>query len=374
MKVLVVVLRGLQTAYLSPYGNRWIDTPNFDLLAEAGTLFDWHFADRPGQTALHNPAWLSALEAAQVPVRILREGSHQPKPAGAPGQFFADPEKTLKAARKLVRSGFEGLVWVEFALLLPPWQIASSFLDSVFPPPDEPTSAAAEPDAQATPEEVSAAEEPATDQETQGLEYLPEEELLEPILNPSPGPIDPQDDRLYLSLQSTFAAAVMQADALLAELLDGLADDVTLFVTSDEGLSLGEHGYVGLEGPLREPRVHLPLFVVGPGVAAGGRIASLSAASDLAPTIAARLGVSFPGRDLLGSDRPGSSSAPEAIELSTATERGVRTAAWYLRVPADGQAELYEKPADRLERLNLAQVHFAVVEELLTRFPSVRYC
>ncbi|MFQ3594399.1 MAG: sulfatase-like hydrolase/transferase [Gemmataceae bacterium] len=360
MKTVVVVLRGLQTAFLSPYGNRWIDTPNFDLLATAGTLFDWHFADRPGTTAVHHEGWLNSLREAKVSVRILRDGSRGLATIAEQAESFKDVEKMLKAARKAVRSGLEGLLWVEFAMLLPPWQIAASFLETLFPPPVQPDFAP-QPEQD---EDQADPTEPPTEQQDQGLEYLPDEEPLEAILSPTLGAIDPQDDRLYLSLQSTYAAAVMQADAILAELLDGLPDEVTLFVTSDEGLALGEHGYVGLNGPLHEPRVHLPLFVVGPGIPAGGRIASLTSAGDLAATLAKQFGVAWPGRDLLASGE-----STEAVVLSSHAERGVRTPAWFLRVPATGQPELYEKPADRLERLNLAQVHFTIVEELLTRLP-----
>jgi hypothetical protein len=355
MKVLVVVLRGLQTAFLGPYGNRWIDTPNFDLLAEAGTLWDWHFADRPGHTALELPEWLAALRAANVPVCIIRDSSRGLPTAGELGDTFTDPEKTLKAARKVVRTGFSGLLWVELSVLLPPWQIATSFLETMFPPDEPAPSQDHDED-----DDEDKPSEPESESEAEGLEYLPEEEPLEPILTPTPGTIDPQDDRLFLSLQSTYAAAVMQADAMLAELLDGLPDDVTLVVTSDEGLALGEHGHIGLEGPLHHERLQVPLFVLGPGVLPGGRIATLSASSDLPATLAARLGVTWPGRDLLGN-----APDPEAIVLRTPQERGLRTASWYLRLPASGEPQLFEKPADRLERLNLANVHLAVVEELL---------
>jgi hypothetical protein len=363
MKVLVLVLRGLQTAFLGPYGNRWIDTPNFDLLAEAGTLRDWHFADRPGTCPLSERDWLAALRTANVPVRIVRDASRGLPENSEPGETFADPEKTLKAARKILRAGFSGLLWVELSVLLPPWRIASSFLDTVFPPPEaEPTSSDDEEDDDEDDNETKAAPEPEHEAEAEGLEYLPEEEALEPVLAPTLGVIDPNEDRLYLSLQSTYAAAVMQADAMMAELLDGLPDEVTLLVTSDQGFALGEHGHVGFTAPLHQERIHLPFFAIGPGIAPGGRLASLSAAGDLLATVATRLGVPWPGRDLLAAG-----AGLESVVVDTPNERGVRTAAWYLRAPSEGSPELYEKPADRLERLNLANVHFAIVEELLAR-------
>ena len=72
MKLLLLVPRGLQAAMIGPYGNRWVDTPNFDLLAEAGTVFDRHFSARPG-TPLLDAALLEALRNANVPVRFVRD-------------------------------------------------------------------------------------------------------------------------------------------------------------------------------------------------------------------------------------------------------------------------------------------------------------
>ena len=38
MRVLVLVVDGLQAAYLGPYGNEWIDTPTLDQWAAAGVV------------------------------------------------------------------------------------------------------------------------------------------------------------------------------------------------------------------------------------------------------------------------------------------------------------------------------------------------
>src|SRR4051794_1890270 len=80
MKLLVVVPRGLQAAMLGPYGNRWIDTPNFDILAAAGVVFDWHFSCHP-----------SAAHA------VWRSGRHQFRPAASPDLLAVLKEKGVQA-------------------------------------------------------------------------------------------------------------------------------------------------------------------------------------------------------------------------------------------------------------------------------------
>src|SRR5271167_154928 len=47
MRLLLLVLRGLQAGAVGPYGNRWIDTPTLDALAAGGVVFDWHLAAHP---------------------------------------------------------------------------------------------------------------------------------------------------------------------------------------------------------------------------------------------------------------------------------------------------------------------------------------
>src|SRR5579859_3228776 len=58
MKLLVLILRGLQAGATGPYGNRWIDTPTLDALASGGVVFDWHFAAHPDRAGAER-AWRS---------------------------------------------------------------------------------------------------------------------------------------------------------------------------------------------------------------------------------------------------------------------------------------------------------------------------
>ena len=379
MKLLVVVPRGLQAAMLGPYGNRWIDTPNLDILASAGTVFDWHFACHPSEahavwrSGQHrfapaaSPDLIAALRAAGVQARLVHDSSRPAPEAFLEGwdrvRAGDGTEATLKKARGQLRELLDApswLLWVEFGSLLPPWRIAGQFLDQAFEPPLPPES-----EAEADADEEEEEEEP----EEEGLELLPEEEPLEPVLDPPAGPVDARDDARFLAVQTTYAAAVMQLDAVLGELLDGLPDEVSLLVTSDAGLPLGEHGWQG-EGDrrLHEERIHVPLLLLGPGLRAGGRSDALTGSVDIAPTLAALAGASLPGvhgLDLLGEARR------ERLPLGDGGERALRTADWLLRLPAEGDPALYEKPADRGERGDVAGPRFAVAEELAAQLEAM---
>ncbi len=102
-------------------------------------------------------------------------------------------------------------------------------------------------------------------------------------------------------LQALYADGIWEADALAGKVLDKLAelglDDETLVIfTSDHGEALGDvqggkakwgHGHV-----LKEPLLHVPLVIAGPGVPSGvhvtDRVAELV---DLAPTMTSFLGI-----------------------------------------------------------------------------------
>ncbi len=44
MNVILIMIDSLNRTYLSPYGNAWIDTPNFQPLAERCLTMDQHWA------------------------------------------------------------------------------------------------------------------------------------------------------------------------------------------------------------------------------------------------------------------------------------------------------------------------------------------
>lgn len=101
----------------------------------------------------------------------------------------------------------------------------------------------------------------------------------------------------------------MAVDDMVRALLDkaqslGVADNTYLIFTSDNGYHLGQHRHVGFpgfveyasgKGSMYEEDMRVPMYIVGPGVAAGQVRQQVVLNTDLAPTIAALAGV--PGAD-----------------------------------------------------------------------------
>ena len=102
-------------------------------------------------------------------------------------------------------------------------------------------------------------------------------------------------------MQSSYAAAVTRLDDGVGRLLEHLgeldaAEDMLVVLTADCGLALGEHGVVGPDPPsAHQETVHLPLILSLPGAdEAGRRVAALTQAVDLAPTLADIFEVELP--------------------------------------------------------------------------------
>ncbi len=171
--------------------------------------------------------------------------------------------------------------------------------------------------------------------------------------------------------------SLQAVDDLIASLVSVLAEtgqtgNTYIFFTSDNGFSLGQHRLVvGKRAPYEED-IHVPLFVVGPGLPAGATRAHLTANIDLAPTFAQLAGVSPPsfvdGRSLtplLSVSPPAVSSWRQNLLLAhgivpgptpatpvpssdfNVTEfRGLRTLALTYAGYAGGERELYDLAAD----------------------------
>ncbi len=411
MRVVVVSTRGLQARLLGLYGNLWIETPSLDALAASAAVFDRHFAGRAdaagarrewrtGRYHLPAPDKPAAAEADQGPdlIASLRErgirthlvlDDSRPSVPGftvspdfaagwdevvriAAGEEEDSPlERALEAAEAALaqwgdRDGW--LLWLDLATVLPPWEVPDEFLASYF----------------AEEEEEDAGEEDEGEEEEEE-----EEEPLTPVKDVEPGPIDPADDALFLSLQSSCAAAVSYLDAGIGRLLEVLGEveggeEVVVVFTADCGLPLGEHGVVGLVRPLaHEEVIHVPLLLrlpekgalAGAAGVGGRRVSALTQAADLAPTLAELFGISLPqaqGHSLLPLARGQVESVREyacaGVQVDDEIEWCLRTPEYAL-VAANAEAagrepRLYVKPDDAAEVNNVLQHHLDHAERL----------
>ncbi len=383
MKVLVLAVRGLQTAYVGCYGNPWIATPALDALAAGGVVFDRHYADRTdaagarrvwrdGRHHLAEPAPLSADHAdlieqfkkRGVHTSLILDDSRPVEPGFGAGwddvlraMSFDATLKTATAALDQLAGRADWLLWVDLAALIPPWDTPEEFLAPYFQ------------------------EEPADDEEEGDEEEEEPLEPLTPLSRPVIGPADPEDDELFLQLQGSYAGAVTRLDDGIGRLLERLdaadaAHDIMIVLTADCGMALGEHGYVGPASPhTHEEATHLPLILCLPGAdEAGRRVAALTQAADLAPTLADVFETELPsahGRTLLplvyGEAEELHPYVCSAAMAGEAVEWSLRTPEWAYLLPAPPRPDgprLYVKPDDRWEVTDVLQHHQEQAEGL----------
>jgi arylsulfatase A-like enzyme len=362
-------------------------------------VFDQHFADAadpagarrawrsgryrlPGPTPApeteSGPDLLAALRACIHTALVLDDSRPAPEEfaAGwdevvrvAPSEDATPLEATLDAAAAaLERLGRrdDWLLWIDLATPLPPWHVPEEFQAPYF--------------AEGPAENEEAEEEEPTEEDEEP------EEPLTPLTEVDAGPIDPEDDHLYLSLQTSYAAAVTYLDAGVGQLLEALAclpdgGEVLVLFTTDCGQSLGEHGVVGPVRPWPHDEViHLPMLLRLPGgTEAGRRVAALTQAVDLALTLADHFNAILYGAPhghslLLLAQGATESVRPYAcagLRVGDEIEWALRTPEWAVLLPAQAGADapargprLYVKPDDRWEVNDVRQHHLELAERL----------
>jgi hypothetical protein len=396
MKVIVLAAGGWHLGCIGAYGNDWVEAPNLDRLAAEGVVFDQHYADVPDAAAARR-AWrsgrydfpeagepdrpgppaaadlLAALHADGVATCLIEDGSryhgsdfalgwnhHITAPQAARGNKEAALEGVLGRVRDALHRltpRERWLLWITADTLLPPWQMPGEYRDLYFGPDAEP------------------------EEDEEGGEAEP----LTPLMDPAREVVAAANDRLFLRLQRTYGGAVTLLDEGVGVLLEGmeehgLLDEAALVVTSDRGFALGEHGLVGdaLDIP-HEERVHVPLLVRLPGATGSGlRVAELTQAVDLMPTLLSAFGLPVPavvqGHDLLplcrGEGGPVRPYACCGLGSGGAVAWAIRTPDWALLLPAPAgptlaaPPRLYVKPDDRWEVNDVLQHHLELAQHL----------
>jgi arylsulfatase A-like enzyme len=375
MRVLVLAAPCLRVSYLGCYGCDWVRTPHLDRLAAEGIVFDQHFADSlPPRTSFQGPAdtepnrsWWTGryafpadqearnadadpnlstiLDRSRIDTIRIVSRSRMADAAGTPSLAF--PRKRLLAALAEHADVSSLLVWADLPGLAPPWPVLRQRrFRAYFPRENE-----------------------------------DDEEVLTPWLNPPHGVINPGEELPIERLQATYAAMLTYFDAQLGKLFQELRtrhwyEDVLLMVTSDRGMGLGEHGFVGtVPSALHEEFVHVPLLMRLPGGAeAGRRVPALTQAVDVYPTLLHALNV--PAVDVHGhSLLPLALGEIEKIReyacAGLTSKNGVaftlRTPQWSILLSAQPTAsppQLYVMPDDRWEVNNVVQHHQDLTQDL----------
>ena len=165
-------------------------------------------------------------------------------------------------------------------------------------------------------------------------------------------------------LRNLYDGGIRFWDVELQRLLAGLIaldlrDSTIVIVTADHGEEFQDHGKLTHGPDLYDELVHVPLVVVGPGVAPG-RVREQVQGIDVFPTVAALLGfqapAGLPGVDVMARREPRpafSETSLGIVEGKSGKLVSLRTPEWKLiQTPATGRFELYDLARDAGERAN----------------------
>ncbi len=381
MNIISVVIDRLHVGYLGCYGNSWIGTPNFDQFAAAGFLFDQALIESPVLAAQY-ASFTSLSAPAGVPdvslVQRLRE-------AGIPTALVTDDAAVAElpwtaalddVVRVEIEHGDNCATDIEETNLARLFAAVGAWLDEAREPFclwlhcgslgmswDAPL---------AFRERYCEEDEPSP-----WVDATVPARLLSENYDP---------DEL-LPVTQAYAGQVSLLDVCLGALLEdleqlSLADRTALSVTSARGFPLGEHRRVGpLDEALYAELVHVPWIVRLPdGTGAADRTQALVQPADLAPALVDALGLplhggSNPDHSALALARSQAAALRDRVILSgPASQRAVRTSAWYMRaaeyLPPDSSrkrelaVELFAKPDDRWDMNDVADRCPEVVELL----------
>jgi len=139
-----------------------------------------------------------------------------------------------------------------------------------------------------------------------------------------------------------------------------LYDNTIIVFAADNGLAIGSHGLLGKQN-LYEHSMRVPLIISGPGIPAGKKQEAFAYLFDLFPRLAELCGLPLPERVDGQSLKPVISGKSGDIRSSVFTAyrntiRAVRTDQWKLiRYPGRDYTQLFNLTDDPLEMKNLAE-------------------
>lgn len=218
-----------------------------------------------------------------------------------------------------------------------------------------------------------------------------------PMLHPNYGRSSDYTDIELQNLRAHYSAEAELVDRYVGRVLQKIDDlqlweSTVVIVTSDHGMSLGEHGRTGKTNisdgddrywPIYPEIGHVPFLVAAPQVPKGGSVPLLAQPMDFLPTVGDLAGINleppqeFHGRSFATPLCNGGGHRDVVVSgscLGPKAEQGVRrkattpflaTERWgYTPVGAEGGVELCDLSCDPLAAHNVAEGNPAVVTEL----------
>ncbi|HEY2733541.1 MAG TPA: sulfatase, partial [Polyangiales bacterium] len=171
------------------------------------------------------------------------------------------------------------------------------------------------------------------------------------------------DDRDRQQLEGRYDAAISSHDRAFGQFIErlkklGLYDRIAFVVSSDHGVSLGDHGSFGAGRSSYQMLLHVP-FVARLPTRPARRVADTVSIVDVAPTLLAAAGVPRPaameGTDLTAQTRGGASMRPPVAFSDIAGDRRVITAGRWKLILRGPSASLFDLQTDPEELHELDQ-------------------
>jgi arylsulfatase A-like enzyme len=108
----------------------------------------------------------------------------------------------------------------------------------------------------------------------------------------------PRDEKEIKRHIAEYFAMITHLDFEIGRLLDALKesgeeDNTIIVFTGDNGLAVGQHGWLGKED-IYEHGVRIPLIMAGPGIAKGKRNDAYVYLYDIFPTLCEKVGIDIP--------------------------------------------------------------------------------
>jgi hypothetical protein len=358
ISAVVLVIDRLGAGWLSPYGNTWLDGPNFNGLAARSLLCETLIADSPDLERTYRSYWtgrhameagreysavLAAMAAASGGNTMLLTDDLQIAGHPLAGEFgerrVLPDVKAAKRAKEIEQTGLfaffdaarqavverkdSGLLWLHSRGMSGPWDAPLEFRYQF-----------------------------ADDEDPDPPDFVePPEALLS----------ENHDPDEVLGVVQAYAGQVALVDMCLGLLLEAidehpLADETLLVVTSPRGYPLGEHRRVGArDEALFGELLHVPLLVQFPGAEhALARSQQIVQPGEICRLIYDACGWTASGSSSkLLHELAGEAMASQSLACAEGRgERAIRTPAWFLRESdREGQRQygLFAKPDDRWE-------------------------
>jgi len=354
--VLLVTIDTLRADHVGAYGDREARTPHLDALAAAGTLFTEALSPAP----LTLPAHSTLLSGLDPPRHGVHDNGTYVFPADVPTLA------TVMQARGWATGAFVGAFVLDRR-----FGLARGF-DAYDDRIGRARQGASVLESERRCGEVAGAA--AQWIARQAGPFLAWVHFYEPH-----APYDPPPPFREAHAGRPYDGEIAAADACLGQVVEAArgkaGERLLVAVTADHGEALGEHGERTHGFFVYQPTLRVPLLIGGPGMERGGRRGGLARASDLMPTLLARLGVPAPsgldGHDLLAAPSRESYAETEYPQaLGFAPLRSVRLGA--LKLIDAPRPELFDLDADAGEAHDLAAARPADVERLRAALAAAR--